>query len=826
MKSYAGGALSRALSFAALLLLSILVFPGAMAASTSTTSTTTTTSSPAQSHSATPTSLAISVIPPKLPADGGSYPAVVVYLESSGGASLALNDTVVFLTSSQAGVGSISSQATISKGACFAVANFTTSTTPGTTSISASSPGLSAVSTSLTTVTLSGFATRLSVIPVPGTQVVGQSAPGIVLVEALDSTGSPAKSSSPILVTLSSSDNNVASLPNSTLTIASGSIFASTAYDVGASPGSATITASASGFGSGSGTVSLQGASPFGLALFAQPDPVATATSGRLVVTLVDSSGNPTPAPAPVSVVIASSNTTIVSVQQTVTIHQGEVYSVTSFSSASVAGNANLTASSPGLRSAFSVVTVVSPVSPVKLALEVAPNPVPADAKPYDSILVALTDASGNPALATTDTQVTLTSSDASVGNVGEDVTIAAGSSFAVATFTSTFSVGSTFITAIAQNLQSASISVASYGPTPTKVAVQSVVSKLPADGNAYSVLLVSFEDASGLPAEAPANTTVMLTSSTTNIATLNSSVILAAGSSFALANVSTTISPGVANITATASGYSSSAASFTSVSPAPSQLGFYIAPSSGIQSFGPQGDAIIAVQLQDSTSQPARARQDTPIVITSSNSSMISKPLQLDIPQGADYAWTMVKTSGPGSTVLTASSSGLSSSSANLLELSLPVSITLISSEPVIAIAATATVQLQVDANGVPVKGANVSISTTSGSMLTPGGVTDANGQFTDTFIPATNGVATVTAVVHDPALGNQTTGTNILVTSGSSLPISGATSRSLGIIGSILPILIVIVIIVVIALGARQIVKRRRKTSDEFDETKESAT
>ena len=444
------------------------------------TTTTTTAAAGAPAPGAGPSALVVSIVPPKLPADGGTYPAVVVSLQTTGGkASLAVNDTVVFLTSSQAGVGSVSSQVIISKGAGFAVANFTSGTTPGTTSISASSAGLSAVTGQVVTVNPSGLATRLKVIPVPDSQLVNPSSKGTILVETLDAAGFPAKATSNVTVTLSSSNNNVVSLPSTTLIVAGGSVLSSATYDIGFSPGISTITASASGFNSGGGAVTVQGPSPFALKIFAQPDPMTTSSQGRLVVTLTDPQGNPARAPSPVTVTIASSNTTVVSSDPTTTIPTGEIYAVASYASGSSIGTANLTASSPGLRTDFALVSVVKPTAPIKLRLIVAPNPVLADKALYTSIMVALSDASGNPAVASSDITVTLTSSNTAVGSVSGVVDIPPGSSYQIATFSSTFFVGSTFITALAQNLQSASATVSSYGPIASKVVVKALPSEL-----------------------------------------------------------------------------------------------------------------------------------------------------------------------------------------------------------------------------------------------------------------------------------------------------------------------------------------------------------
>ena len=770
-----------------------------------------------------PPSLVLSVIPPKLPADGGAYPAVVVSLQSSTGkASLALNDTVVYLTSSEENVGSISSQLTIVAGTGFAVANFSTSTSPGTTTISASSVGLTSASTQVTTVTPSGFPSHLKVIPIPGVLLVNPAGHGTIIVETLDAVGLPAKAVTATSVTLSSSNNNVLSLPDTTLTIPAGAVISSASYDTNVIPGNSTITASASGFNSGSGAVTVEGPLPFDLKIFAQPDPIVTSATGRLVVTVTDPQGDPARAPAPITVTITSSNNTIVSAQQTATIASGQIYAVTSFTSGGSPGAAILTASSPGLMSDFANVSVTVPAQPVKLKIMTSPTAVLPDKGQYNSILVTLTDAAGNPAITSTGTQVILASSDSPVGSVSSSVNIGPGLSYAVATFTSTFYVGSTIITASAQNLLSASTVVSSYGNIPGKVVVQALPATLPADGGNYSGLDVILEDANGAPAIAPVDVMVHLDSSRTDIATVNSTVVISAGQTYALTDVATTISPGTANVTASSSGFDSSSTNVITQSPAPSQLAVYVAPASGIQSLGQAKDALLAVQLQDSTSSPARARQDTPVVVTSSNSSVISKPIQLDIPAGADYAWALVATSQPGSSVLTASTSGLSSASASLSELSLPISVTLTSSAPAVSIGTPATLLLQVEVLGAPLAGANVTITATSGVMSPPSGVTDSTGQFSSNFVPEQNGVATITAAVSSAILGNQTTGTNILVTLSGGAGAGGSTSHGLGVAGSLVPIVLVVVVVVIIALGARRIVKSRR-TSQDVAEQKE---
>lgn len=812
------GGVPRLLALAILALLSASSLGVSHALAASTTSTTATTST----APLFPTSLAISVIPPKLPADGGSYPALVVAVETSTGTpALALNDTVVFLTSSQEGVGAVAPEVTILKGSGFAVANFTTSESPGTTTISASSSGLSATSIQLTTLTPSGFPTHLSVIPVPGAQPTNPGGRGTVLVETLDSSGLPAATGNTLVVTLSSSNNNVVSIPSPAVSFAAGAVLSSTSYEVGTAPGTATITGSASGFNSGSGTVDIQGAVPVGLQVSPEPNRVATSTTGRLVLSLVDQQGQPAQAPSPIAVVISSSNTTVVSASQSATIPAGQDFVVASFTAGSSPGFANLTVASPGLKSASAQVTVSVPASPVQLTLFMAPNPVPADNGSYDSLVVALTGSNGGPAVASEPVSVTLTSSDSLVGQVEEALVIPEGSSFGVAAFQSTYLAGSTSITAIAQNFESASTIIGTFGPTPTQVVARALPATLPADGGSYPALEIMLEDASGQPAFAAMDTTVQLTSSSTNLAGVAPTVVIPAGSSYVLTMVTTSDSSGIANITAVASGFAPSSTEFSTARPSPSQLGLYVAPTSGIMSSAPGGNAIVAVQLQDSTSAPARARQPTSVVVTSSNSTMISKPIHLTVPTGEDYAWAFVNSSAAGVTTLTASSNGLGSASAALTQSAVPVSFTLTSSVPTVTVGGAAAVTAQVEVMGSPVSGALVSITASSGTMSVASGTTDSSGQFTDTFIPAVNGVATISAVASDPLFGNQTNEINILVLLPGAAASSSTASKIPKLLELLLPVVVVVVVVAILVVFLRRTLRKRTKAAEEGQDT-----
>jgi hypothetical protein len=583
-----------------LVLLSLLVLSGAFAPSLG-----------APATNGPPSALSVSLVPPQIPADGKVYPAVIVsLLSSSGKPTLALNDTTVFLTSSQLSVGTVTPQVVISAGRSYQLANFSTTTTPGAT----------------------------------------------------------------------------------------------------------TITASSSGLTSGSGVLNVIVPSPFALKIFAQPSPLPPSTAGRLVISLTDRAGNPARAPSDITVTITSSNNTVLSAQSTAVIMSGQIYAVSSLQSGTVQGTAELTASSPGIKSDFAAVSVTRGGAPVALKLFVSPTTVLADGSAYSSVVVGLTDISGAPSLAASDVQVTLTSADASVGDVNKTITISAGSDYAVAIFSSTYLVGSTAITASAQNMMSASATIS------------------------------------------------------------------------------------------------------TLVGSTPSQLAVYVGPANTIQSAGGD-DALLSVQVQDSTGLPAIVKANTTVVVTASNSSVFSKPMMITIEAGENYAVAYLTAVKPGTSVLTASAPGLVSSSVTVSIAPVPFTVSLTPSPPVATIGEP--VQLTVSATyfGVPMPNANVSLAAGSGQLTPASGVTDKNGQFTSVFVSGQTGAATVTATIYSPIIGTKTATNNVLVIT----PTPGGgkvTSNSFGLVFLILPVVIVVVFLGLLVFMVRRTLRARKRAAEGSEE------
>jgi hypothetical protein len=198
------------------------------------------------------TGITLSVIPTRLPADGNTYPALVVTLTDKGGyPSLALNATIVYLSSSQQNVATIPSSVTIPAGEGFVVADVTTTQTPGTTTITASASGIRYSQVVVATNIPSGYATHIKISPQPADVFARPGGYGSIVIQLQDQTGLPAKAAFNTNVSLSSSNNAIAQLDSKWIIIPTGADIAVVNYTSGYAIGQAFVTATATGFSAG-----------------------------------------------------------------------------------------------------------------------------------------------------------------------------------------------------------------------------------------------------------------------------------------------------------------------------------------------------------------------------------------------------------------------------------------------------------------------------------------------------------------------------------------------------------------------------------------------
>ncbi len=760
-------------------------------------------------------SLSVSVVPPTLPADGGTYASLVVSLmDSAGHRTIALSPTTVYLTSSALGVAAPTEAAVLIPGGdSFVVANVTTTALPGSASILATSAGYTAGSASVTTVVPTGYPTQVAVVAVPNPAVATIGGTGTLLVELLDSSGAPALATSPVAVSLSTSNPGVLNTTLTRVTIEPGSFLAETGFQSGYVPGASTVSAQSEGLTGGSVAVSVQGPLPLGLQLFAQPSSIAQSCSpatsppscqGRLVVMLVGPSGGPAPAQTNTVVQLRSSSQGNVSLPSTVTILAGQISAEVPFTAhqtSKASGSSVVTGSADGLSSAFATINTYQPQgAPTGLALYVGPNPILADDESYSSVVASLVNATGFPTVNSTAVAVTISSSNVGVGNFSSlTFSIPAGAGYGWTTITSTYLAGPTMLTASAHNLLSAQQALTSAGAVATKVVVQAISQDVPANGGTYPALKVSLIDDLGEPAIAPSEVPVFLTSGSPEVAQVADIVIIPQGSTSAVVNVTTTQVPGSSNITAYSSSlgsaYTPTWVELSTTQPSPAKLAAYLQSSSALL-IGDNSPAIV-VQLENAGGLPARASTPVTVGVVSSNSYVVNVSTSVTVPAGEDFVVVPLAVDSTGTATLSVTAEGLTSSSATLTVTAVPLSVTATATPSSIMVGGGVFLQVTATLDGEGIAGASVLWTPAGGSLLAPGNSTDSSGQATATLLTSKVGSWTEDVAVIQPAIGEFIASVTVTVT-----PPPSTTSTHSGPTGAAADVPYVVVVLVVLGV------------------------
>ncbi len=302
--------------------------------------------------------------------------------------------------------------------------------------------------------------------------------------------------------------------------------------------------------------------------------------------------------------------------------------------------------------------TSASTSGPFKLNIYASPSNVLADNNTYSCIFVQLQDSSGLPARATQNTTISLSSSLTNIGTVDTSVIIVNGSTYAIANFNTTFSPGTTTISASATGYSTVQASITTVGPIPYALAVYGFPSTLPADNSSYNAIMVQLQDSSGVPAKAPkSGIQVSLFSSNTNVGTVNTSITIPEGQTYAIATFNTTITNGQATITAVASGYTTGWTIITTqyVTAGPDEIMIFTGPTKVLADNNAYQQ--IAIELQNSTTGfISAAPSDLTISVTSSDESVgrLESPITINRTQSFGLA-TFDTTYKSGTTTITA---------------------------------------------------------------------------------------------------------------------------------------------------------------------------
>jgi LPXTG-motif cell wall-anchored protein len=172
----------------------------------------------------------------------------------------------------------------------------------------------------------------------------------------------------------------------------------------------------------------------------------------------------------------------------------------------------------------------------------------------------------------------------------------------------------------------------------PAKLKIYVGPSSVLADNNTYNCIFVQLQDINNNPSRALQDTTISLSSSLTSIGTVDQSITVPKGATYASANFFSTFSPGVTTISASATGYQTVQASITTIGPIPYSVAVYGCPSTLPGDGGSYN--VIMVQLQDANGVPAKAPKGGVLVsLSCSNTSIGTVSPNVTIAEGKTYA-------------------------------------------------------------------------------------------------------------------------------------------------------------------------------------------
>ena len=157
----------------------------------------------------------------------------------------ALQDTIISLSSSSTNIGTVDTSAIVQKGKTYTSANFYSTNTSGSTTITAAATGFATVQSSISTITEFGSTpSKFAVFCVPPTLPSDASTYPAIQVQLQDAQGRPTKAAeADVTVNIFSSTPEVGDVTASTLIVPVGKSQATGSIKVTNAPGITIITA-------------------------------------------------------------------------------------------------------------------------------------------------------------------------------------------------------------------------------------------------------------------------------------------------------------------------------------------------------------------------------------------------------------------------------------------------------------------------------------------------------------------------------------------------------------------------------------------------------
>jgi len=384
---------------------------------------------------------------------------------------------------------------------------------------------------------VSATAPRIIVTPTPhGINADGRTHE-IITIELQTTDGTAFLANRDIRVQISSSNLNVGTV-EAYVTIPEGKSYTKAEFTSTANSGITIISASSPGFETGDTQLQIyQSNFDSRLLVYTSPNsmPAEPNVEGLVTVQIINSEGEPYLAIDDIEIKLISSNHSICTVNEDITIQRGANYATTTFKTVGdLRGDAIISAQADGFNPGSDFVNTLNYTgTPAGVSIFYGPNLVLPDGELHQAVTIQVQDDKGNPAKSTSPRTIYLSSSNINIVTIDSSVIIPPGSYHETAEITTFNENGNSVISASSPGLYPDSKEITVEGQVPTILDILAHPSILLADGSAYDIVTVQLLDEEGKPVEASEDFEVFLTSSNTYVGTLPESITINAGDSY-----------------------------------------------------------------------------------------------------------------------------------------------------------------------------------------------------------------------------------------------------------------------------------------------------
>ncbi|MBT3284920.1 Ig-like domain-containing protein [Candidatus Bathyarchaeota archaeon] len=341
-----------------------------------------------------------------------------------------------------------------------------------------------------------------------------------------------------IQIQLSSSNLNIGTVEKY-VTISEGKSYVKADFTTTANAGITIISATSPGYLSEDARIqTFKSDFDSRLLVYASPNsmPAKPDETGSITVQIIRSDGEPYYAADDIDIKLTSSNHTICTVTEDLTIYRGENFATTSFqTTGDHVGEALISAQADGFSPGNDIINTLNYTGkPARVSIFYGPDLVLSDGETHEAVTIQIQDENGNPTRSPTSRTIYLSSSNINLVTIDNSVTISPGEFHGTAEITTYNQNGESFISASSPGLYPDYEEITVGGQIPTVINILAHPNMLLADGSEYDIITVHLLDEEGKPVEPRDDFEIYLVSSNTDVGTLAESLTIEAGNSYA----------------------------------------------------------------------------------------------------------------------------------------------------------------------------------------------------------------------------------------------------------------------------------------------------